>query len=534
VTRRSHLWLGLALLLVAIRSIPNVTYALGRDQATYGVIGRGLLQGAKLYRDLWDMKPPAIFWVYAGIVKAFGTVMWSIGVVDVLWLLLICWCIFRFAERYLGTAAAVIAVLVEASWHCRMGYVAVAEPETFLIVLVFFSYFQVWREGRWAMPRHFATGLLFGAAFWFKYNALAFLPFLVVVPYLDLSGFDAEPLQVRLTVTWSIWLKRAATTLTGFGVVIAAVLGYFAVAGLWRTLWESHFRMISRYGASPLGDWTTYFLVPLAGTILFIGVLTALAPLAAFLVARQSRELGRLVPILVGAGLGYASTVMQFRFPTSGAEACYPFFAMAWGYLAVKTFGKLRKLEREAAFGRLPLTRVLVWFTLANVALWPVLLDSVSLARRYRGLAVWRANHDWFYANYPEQHKLEHLRGEMEVIHYLRENSSARDTVYIWGAATLIYYLTGLPSPTRFVPNYPLMSSWGLPAWREDLMRDLRRSPPAFIVVARNDSVAPVTLTELDSEQYLKVFPELDSFISRSYRPAATFPDFAVYRRAVM
>ena len=67
-TKRSYPWLALALALAAARSLPNLSYPLGRDQATYAVVGRGLLRGARLYRDIWDVKPPAIFWTYAAIV----------------------------------------------------------------------------------------------------------------------------------------------------------------------------------------------------------------------------------------------------------------------------------------------------------------------------------------------------------------------------------------------------------------------------------------------------------------------------------
>src|SRR5712692_2599876 len=85
----SRLWLAFALLFVVVRALANLSYPLGNDQATYAVIGQGLLHGAKLYRDLWDMKPPGIFWTYAGIVKLFGPVMWSAGLVDLVWLLAI-------------------------------------------------------------------------------------------------------------------------------------------------------------------------------------------------------------------------------------------------------------------------------------------------------------------------------------------------------------------------------------------------------------------------------------------------------------
>src|SRR5437773_10929315 len=81
-TRCSRRGLAVALAFVVLRALPNLTYPMGNDQATYGLIGDALLHGQKLYRDVWDMKPPGIFWTYAVMVKLFGTVMWSVGVVD--------------------------------------------------------------------------------------------------------------------------------------------------------------------------------------------------------------------------------------------------------------------------------------------------------------------------------------------------------------------------------------------------------------------------------------------------------------------
>ncbi len=119
----------------------------------------------------------------------------------------------------------------------------------------------------------------------------------------------------------------------------------------------------------------------------------------------------------------------------------------------------------------------------------------------------------------------------MQVIHYLGQHHSPGDGLYIWGIPCLVYYLTGARPPTRFVVNYPLISPWGPPAWREELLRDLKRSPPAFIVVARRDEAPLNTLTPLDSEQYLKLFPALDAFISSLYRKVADFRDFVIYQR---
>jgi len=94
----SRALLALAVLFVVVRALPILSFPMGRDQATYLVVGKGLLEGKQLYRDLWDIKPPGIFIVYAGIAKLFGRAMWSVAMVDILLLLLISYLLFRFTE----------------------------------------------------------------------------------------------------------------------------------------------------------------------------------------------------------------------------------------------------------------------------------------------------------------------------------------------------------------------------------------------------------------------------------------------------
>jgi len=125
----------------------------------------------------------------------------------------------------------------------------------------------------------------------------------------------------------------------------------------------------------------------------------------------------------------------------------------------------------------------------------------------------------------------EHLKDKMRVIHYLKAESHPGDQIYVWGFHALIYYLTGLPSPTRFVVNFPLMSRWGPFIWRDELMGDLDRARPAFIVVERKDVVPTVTFTNLDSELFLNNFPQLNAFISGSYTPVLELNYYVIYRR---
>jgi len=69
--RRHWRFIAIVVLILLISS-PILTYPHGRDQGEFAVIGRGLLNGRVPYIDLWNPKPPAVFYVYAAAIAIFG------------------------------------------------------------------------------------------------------------------------------------------------------------------------------------------------------------------------------------------------------------------------------------------------------------------------------------------------------------------------------------------------------------------------------------------------------------------------------
>ncbi len=529
--KTSHLWLAAAMVFALVRVLPNISYPIGRDQAMYCVIGQGLLNGQQLYRDLWDNRPPTSAYMFTLIVKAFGPVMWGIGVVDVLWLLCLSYCIFHFAERYLGSPAAAIAVAFNADWHCRAGYIASAVPESFIILFIFAGFLLIAREGPWLKLRHFIAGLLLGAAFWAKFNAVAFFPLLLFVPYLDTSQIDDEPRRLRLTIPWRHWLSRVAVLAMGFACAVVLVFGYFWIIGAWKVFWEVLFEVMPRYAALAAHRKTSYWVWATRQMEFVLGPWTEIATLLALCFAWRCRDLKRSAPIFISAAIGFVSAASQVRFHAYYFETSYPFFGMIWGYLALTIYEGCRRAAQYFTARGWRLARVLVWIVFANVIYWPIPEEVDNLRTHYEALRDWRRDPETFYAHYPWPHPLEHLKGELGVVHYLKENSSPQDRMFVWGTQPLLYFLSQRRPPTRFFSNLGLISPWGLPSWRHELVRDLQKSPPEFIAVASKDSIPTISYTILDSRDNLKFYPELSTFIESNYRPVADFDAFTVYRR---
>lgn len=84
-----------------------------------------------------------------------------------------------------------------------------------------------------------------------------------------------------------------------------------------------------------------------------------------------------------------------------------------------------------------------------------------------------------------------------KVVDYVRQNSTERDYVLFWGDQTVLNYVTQRPAPTRFVHQKPLFrqgyASAGLSA---ELLRDLQTRQPAIIIDTHLDSTPFIRFDE--------------------------------------
>jgi hypothetical protein len=387
------------------------------------------------------------------------------------------------------------------------------------------------RRGRWSRVSCFAAGLLLGYGCWLKYNAIAFLPLLLFLPFLDASGLDREPPQVTLTIPWRSWLERAALLLAGLAAAIGIVLAWIVFTGAWPAMREMQFEVVPRYAAMGIQRNPHYLLSVFVRTNYFLGVWTLWATLAGLLVAWMRRDLGRSAPVFLATLAAYAGAVMQVRFHDYYFQTCYPFFAAIWAYLVVTIYEVTCLVAKNLRQRGWRLAAGLIWIVFANAIFWPLPEEFSKLAMRYEELREWRVDPEKFYSDYPRQLPFELFRGQLDVIDYLEKDARSSDGVYLWGSNCLIYYMSGHQPPTRFVSNLGLMSPWCPTSWREELVRDLTKAQPRFIIVTRRDALPMITYVNLDSENYLKIFPKLNSFITENYEPVADFDAFVVYRR---
>ncbi|TAM81929.1 MAG: hypothetical protein EPN47_11035 [Acidobacteria bacterium] len=529
--RNSRTWLIASMATVLILSLPNLQYPIGRDQATYCVIAESLLKGKHLYRDLWDNKPPGIFYLYVPIVKLLGRAAWLVGAVDLVCVAATALCTFYFCARYLGPQAGALAAVLYACWHNSKGYINAAQPEIFLVLFIFVAFFLLSCERRFTKWRSFAAGLAMGASFWIKYNALAFLPLLIILPYLDTSRFDADSPQLALTIPWRDWLSGTTALFCGLGLTIAGVLVGFLLSGTWPAMKEVQFQVLPRYGAMVVERTPHYFLWALRQVNFNLGSWPEAGIALALLIAWRCRDLHRAAPIFLAAASGFLVTASQTRFNAYSFETFFPFLAMLWAYAAIQILEGFRALSQRLAQRSWFAARIGLWLVFINCAYFPLPMPAMRQVERYQGLEKWWRSPEKSYGSYWWPLRIEHLGGEFQVIRYLEGHSAPGDEVYVWGTAPLIYFLSGRGCPSRFVSNLALVSDWAPAAWRDELVETLEAKRPHFIIVERGDAIPAVSGTTLDSQEYLVRYPSLAAALNSQYLLVKAFRNFILYTR---
>jgi hypothetical protein len=253
-------------------------------------------------------------------------------------------------------------------------------------------------------------------------------------------------------------------------------------------------------------------------------------PALTLLVAWRCRELGRIAPLTLLALAGYICTAMQGRFHPYYFETCYPFFAMFWAYVSVKTYEGFLQVQRIFVQRGWALARGLLWVVFASLIVSLLPEESVRIVQQYNLAADWWRDPESSYKSYFWQLPADKMGEQLRVVDYLKTNSQPQDEVYVWGTAPLINFLPQRENPSRFVSNLGLMSTWAPESWRQELVRTLEAKRPRYVVVERDDMASSLTFTWKDSEQYLQVYPALSGLLRRQYAPAVNYSDFEIYR----
>jgi len=413
--------IALGALVVLLPISPLVLPLAGRDSGVFLYIGWRILHGEIPYRDLWDHKPPLIFYLNALGLWLSGGSKWGVWLLELAALVLAAGLGFKLVKRAFGTQAAMVSL---ALWLASLILVIEGGNRVTEYTLPL-QFACLWLAAGLDQTRHetrrlFAIGLLCGLIFWTKQNAAGVG--IAVALYLIISRLAARQ--------WGRLGRDLVSLAAGFALPSAAFVAYFATRGALPQLWDAAFVYNFVYTVDALSA----LLQNLGGTTRYLFV-TGLLPLAligygvavwAWLskAAFFNRHRALLSVALIGLPIEFLLINLSGRSYLHYTMTLLPFLALFAGLAVWAIMGRLVKIKVRDTI-------------LAGACL--ALLLAAAGARHHAA-----------------RDQIATFRAGVQVSSIIEQTTAASDTVLLWGAETKINFFSQRASPSRFSYQFPL------------------------------------------------------------------------------
>jgi hypothetical protein len=498
---------------------PTLFYPYGRDQSVFAYVGSVIARGGMPYLHAWDLKPPAIYLVYALLARLLPQggfpLMAGVRVADLLLAGLTGVLLALLAGRLCRTDDAPGARqgigMAAAAWYAAAylhgTYWSLAQAEAWANPLALGAVLlclRVLEDEAPPAPTLLAAGLLSGVTVLFKFTAV-----LPVLPFL-----------VPAAVTGKGKVFRCLAVLAGAGLPLLVMGGWLARGHAWDAYLEIQRGFVVPYAELNAPDPWERITGVFDHTFGWLrGLwLPAVLALGGALRREEWRPGGRVL-VLAALTAGLAAVWAQHKYFLYHWESALPLFALL------------------AAVGMASLARVCSM----PPRLAPVLGVALALAwsvgengRTYRDAALYatgRLSQDAWLERFGEPGKPNFsFLADTWAAKYVREHTQPGDTILVWGFEPPVYLFSDRWPATRFFFNVPVTVRFAPGRWRREFLYEMRAHPPRLFLVLRNDAIPWASGRGDDSDTQLRDWPELDAWFRRHYRRVALIEDFAVYR----
>ncbi len=510
---------------------PAIEHTPGRDAGVFLYVGSQILEGKVPYRDVWDHKQPLIFFINAAGLALSGGSLWGVWLAEVVSLLAAAALAWGLLATSFGVYSAVLALI--------------GALFTLAVVLHGGNYTE-----EFALPFQMGALFLLvagerrGGSFWrsLAMGAMIGLAFLLKQSLVGIGAAIALYLLLKALFAARRYWRQLAAMALGAGIVAGLALLYFGLQGALADYWQAAFVYNQVY--SNLGPLERVgavideleYMVTIPGFALALASWVAGAVLLAFYARPRLESLLRrrwfpAVALAAGLALALFGLLGDWLLPGSqpglgltqvtsivvGGLLALLAAALWLGLLNSSWWRRLPAMELpfspagESLLGvaviALPLELILISLSARNyvyyfITLIPVtalllalLFYLLSGLSRPEGQAAGRL---WAAAllivmilspliALPSQLVPGEDAQIVEAAAYVKANTEPSDTVLVWGAETMVNFLSGRQAPSRFTYLYPLyMANYASEARIGELLRDIRQERPRLVLDTRD------------------------------------------------
>lgn len=504
---------------IGLWNLPSLWYPFEPAQALAQVIAKVILEGGVPYRDALDVKPPAIFYLQAGLMALAGDHMHWLRVADLfsLWVTMVL--MLRVGSEIRGPACGIWGALLFGLAYPLMGFWKTAQGESFLLPWLWWSLLLAVRGGgNVGIGKSLQCGTALGVVWWFKYPYAIPFPFLVLGRLFQAWGRGSRGGRSP----WGpISLAIGFVGVVGGGGLYLWGIG--ALGDLWQiTVVQNVGERADLVASGTFLRRSALFWASLAEFPLFVLIL-ALALVGSFFLIKE-RPRGAWVVLAYLLGM-IAAVELQMRL--------YHYHVIPLLSVGCLVAGVgLERLIRSTSRVRILESARARW-AITGAAL--VLVITTGLVNHQETYRRWWAyvgkglSWEAYLATFPD------LSGryrpfvweEWEVGQALRAMEPKERTLLIWGGFTpLVYYFSGLRPSTPFLyTNFLTVEGpWG-EGWMRRLTDSVSARPPGVVVLLKSGDLGD-TLRDLQGS-----VPVLYDLLHSSYSLEAKLGPFLIYQR---
>lgn len=467
ISRVFLLWLA-CFAIVTPLFLPQVWQLPARDSGTFLEIAQRVLDGGIPYRDAWDHKGPAIYYIDALALAISAGRFWGLWALELGSLALASVLGFETLRRGYGTRAALFG-----SGLWLLSAIPVLQGGNLV--------------EQWALPLQFGALYLFvgvgskpGRGVWatLLIGALGAVVFLLRA---NLIGVWVAIWIEWMLIDWRRGLERTAYLALAASLVLALTAAYFAAHGAFADLWDAVITYNRAYSATD-AHWTRKLgtIIAGAGFIVSWPVICAgwaLATHALFAGKSPRDPLLRLAVMLL--------PIEMVLTAVSGRE--YPHYYLSW-LPEVALLGGFFGFWLSSHSSRAPLgvSRDLPRATEDNVVMAALLVSACVLV-----YPIWRY-----------QATLDHQGRSTPTflaVRWIKAHTAPSDTILVWGAESAVYEMSDRLPASRFFYQYPLVTpGYASDALGREFLSALLERRPRIIIDAGDSKLPRLNATERD------------------------------------
>ena len=368
------------------------------DESAYAYVGKGILVGEVPYLDRWESKGPVTYLIYALGLIAPG--WWGVWLINMAFLLSSTWLVFKMVQREFGTMAALFSISTFLIYASLLGHGGGLTENYALLfqLLALILFLRTYRRGGPNAWECIVLGVLGALSFLIRANLIGV--WLTIGIYWIFRWRES-----RTMIAWSV---------AGGLSVLAATSLLLASLGAWGEFWDatigynlahSAATVAGRIRAAMLLVWFLSPVLPLLGVGWCVGIWYYLTG------KMQGQTFDRIWPFALTLG----PVEVTLTLLSGNGFDHYFLVLLPVGTLYLGFLVWLVSKERHAAPAFL--TFMLLFVTVNyHMDVYDKAFDIVRMVR-----------------NADEQPTLTRRERDLRVAETVKQNSSAEDTILVWG-----------------------------------------------------------------------------------------------------